>query len=484
MRKILSSSAMLALALGGGLSSTAAFGQVVEEPFDANYSVRDLGQPPGVPARLGGLTFLAGDSNRLVIGGEANGSTGALYSVPLRRGTDGRITGFSEPATRFADAANNDGGVTYGPGGVLFLARWPNNDLGQTKPGSSITDKIIDLDALGVASSVVGVGFVPPGFPGERSLKLNSYSGGQWYDAAVTADGTGTWDVTGITEVVGSRLSGGADGFVYVPPGSRQFTAPSMLVSEYSAGSVAAYEVDSDGNPIVATRRTFITGLQGAVGAAIDPTTEEFLFSTFGSGDRVIAVSGFGSSPPPPAPTLGETVTADVVQGDVLIKKGGRFVRLTDARSIPVGSILDTRRGTVELSSARSRKGKTQTGRFSAGVFQVLQSRKTREKGLTELRLKGSAAALKRCRTAKRSANASRLSRRAIRRLRGNARGRYRTRGRHSAATVRGTVWTTTDRCDGTLTTVKRGKVAVRDFRRKKTILLTAGKRYLARAPE
>jgi hypothetical protein len=38
------------------------------------------------------------------------------------------------------------------------------------------------------------------------------------------------------------------------------------------------------------------------------------------------------------------------------------------------------------------------------------------------------------------------------------------------------------DRCDGTLTSVKRGKVAVRDFRRKRTIVVGAGKSYLARA--
>jgi hypothetical protein len=48
---------------------------------------------------------------------------------------------------------------------------------------------------------------------------------------------------------------------------------------------------------------------------------------------------------------------------------------------------------------------------------------------------------------------------------------------------VRGTVWITADRCDSTLTTVKRGKVAVRDFRRKKNILVRAGKSYLAKAP-
>ena len=74
-------------------------------------------------------------------------------------------------------------------------------------------------------------------------------------------------------------------------------------------------------------------------------------------------------------------------------------------------------------------------------------------------------------------------SRRAIRRLRASAKGRFRTRGRYSAATVRGTTWSVTDRCDGTLTKVTKGKVAVRDFRRKKTIIVKAGKSYLARAP-
>ena len=194
-----------------------------------------------------------------------------------------------------------------------------------------------------------------------------------------------------------------------------------------------------------------------------------------------------------PPPTLGETVAVSVVEGEVFIdlppgsarasQKGSGFVPLTEARTIPVRSILDTRRGTVRLRAARNRAGQTQSGQFSAGVFQVLQSSKRSARGLTELRLKGSAAKFKRCGSTSRGAEAARLSRRAIRRLRARARGRYRTRGRHSAATVRGTVWTMTDRCDGTLTTVKRGKVAVRDFRRKRTIILTRGKRYLARAP-
>ena len=69
-----------------------------------------------------------------------------------------------------------------------------------------------------------------------------------------------------------------------------------------------------------------------------------------------------------------------------------------------------------------------------------------------------------------------------IRKLSGNAKGKFRTKGKHSSATVRGTKWTVTDRCDGTLTKVKRGKVTVRDFRRRRNVVVKAGKSYLARA--
>ena len=162
--------------------------------------------------------------------------------------------------------------------------------------------------------------------------------------------------------------------------------------------------------------------------------------------------------------------------------KGLKFKPLKKARQLPVGSFLNTRRGTVRLTSARIKKGATQTGTFTSGIFQVLQSRKKKAKGLTELRLKGSS--FKRCTSRKRRTRAqAALSKRAIRRLRSNAKGHFRTRGRYGAATVRGTMWLTSDRCDGTLVKVTRGKVAVRDFRRKKTIIVKRGKRYLARAP-
>ena len=45
---------------------------------------------------------------------------------------------------------------------------------------------------------------------------------------------------------------------------------------------------------------------------------------------------------------------------------------------------------------------------------------------------------------------------------------------------MRGTVWRTDDRCDGTLTQVQEGSVTVRDLGRKKDIVVRAGKSYLA----
>jgi hypothetical protein len=63
----------------------------------------------------------------------------------------------------------------------------------------------------------------------------------------------------------------------------------------------------------------------------------------------------------------------------------------------------------------------------------------------------------------------------------GNGKGHYRTRGRYSSATVLGTDWLVEDLCNGTLTVVRRGVVRIHDFATNKTVIVTAGHRYLAR---
>jgi hypothetical protein len=203
---------------------------------------------------------------------------------------------------------------------------------------------------------------------------------------------------------------------------------------------------------------------------------------------------------PPPVP--GKSVNVQVISGQVLIKKpaSGRaraagpakgFVPFTGAANIPVGSQLDTSKGRVSLTSAADTGGKkTQSSLFYDGIFQVKQSapRKKPKKAkalTTDVVLKGQiarsqCAPLKGARAA--AAKKKKGPHAVLGKLWGSGKGKFRTDGKYSAATVRGTIWLVEDRCDGTLTKVTRGTVQVRDFKRKKTVTVKAGHNYLARA--
>jgi hypothetical protein len=287
--------------------------QTLGADFSADYSFTSLGSVPALPASYGGLTFL--DNNTLLIGGAANSAGGLTYSIGVLRDINTQqVTGFSGTATAYMGGtigAYNDGGLVFGPGGVLFSARWPVNQLGQTKPGSTAEDKIIDTAVLGVAGSLSALNFVPTGFGGEGLIKLVSYGGGQWYSASLTPDGNGTFDLTGLVQVDLDPVApgiqnvpGGPEGFTYIAAGNPGFGNNSLLLSEFQGGVIAAYELDALGNPLVTTRRTFLSGLTGAEGAAIDPVTGDFLFSTFGGNNQVVLVSGFTNPVPEPSSAL------------------------------------------------------------------------------------------------------------------------------------------------------------------------------------
>ena len=294
--------AVLAIAV---LPAAAAGAPVVRPPFDAAYSVQDLGSAPGVPSgNYAGLVLKPGSSDRLLLSRGHQLSTGALYEIGLARDAEGRITGFEGTATRYADAAEISGGLDAGPGDVLFLSRQNSNSLGQTKPGSAITDRIIDLEPLGLPFAVTGVRFVPPGFPGAGSLKLSGATN-RFYDATVAPDGGGTYDVQGLEEVGGQLLSPReATSFDYVAAGSPLFDQPAMLVSQQSAGFVAAYDLDSDGNPLPATLRSVVEGVGGVVGGYTDRVSNDYLFT---AGEHVYVLHGFA------APTATLTVVTQVV---------------------------------------------------------------------------------------------------------------------------------------------------------------------------
>src|SRR5438876_561984 len=90
--------------------------QTIDPFYAGSYTFSDLGSISGVPPSYGGLTLKFDDPNTLLIGGNANEASGALYSVGVTRDVNNHVTGFSGGASFFANAAFNDGGVDYAPG--------------------------------------------------------------------------------------------------------------------------------------------------------------------------------------------------------------------------------------------------------------------------------------------------------------------------------------------------------------------------------
>ena len=303
-----------ALAVGliaQSLCMHASFALLVAEDFAADYSVVSLGSVPGLPIRYGGLTFKLNDPDTLLIGGGANTVNGSIYEIGLVRDSEDHIIGFSGSATPMGDVGEyNDGGVAYGPNNVLFTTQYPTNQLGQTLPGTLNEQRIDDLSPFGVTGKSVGaVNFVPVGFANAGAMKLVTWGVGNWYEALLEPDGSGTFNIVDVTQIDVNKataavdwLPGGPEGFVYIGSENDGFEVDSMLVSEWTIGQVSAYEIDGNGDPILTTRRPFITDLNGAEGAAIDPITGDFLFSTFGGSDEVVAVRGFVVPAPVPIP--------------------------------------------------------------------------------------------------------------------------------------------------------------------------------------
>ena len=181
---------------------------------------------------------------------------------------------------------------------------------------------------------------------------------------------------------------------------------------------------------------------------------------------------------PVPPPVLNRSFNAEPVGGTVLARAPGsaRFVPIETLTQLPTGTIIDTRKGRVRLFAADGR-GRIQSAEFFEGVFRLVQAARTR--GFVELHLTGGSFAG--CGKAVKPAGAAAGKKtRSVRHLWGSGKGRFRTVGRFSSASLRGTDWLTDDRCDGTLTRVTKGAVNVRDFVKRRTVVLKAGRRYLA----
>jgi alpha-tubulin suppressor-like RCC1 family protein len=189
--------------------------------------------------------------------------------------------------------------------------------------------------------------------------------------------------------------------------------------------------------------------------------------------------------PATPTPVFGKTVSLSLVSGTVLVKLPGHrgFVPLAAVSSVPVGTVIDTSRGKVQLFASTGPHADTQSGLFYDGVFRVTQklSRSPFQPGrvgLTVLTLTGGAPS---CGGDRSAARASSRHRGANHLWGEDDHGDFQTGGRYASATVGGTKWLTAETCAGTRVKVARGVVSVADKARHRTVLVTAPHSYLAR---
>ena len=331
------------------------------------------------------------------------------------------------------------------------------------------------------------------------TTEVDNGAGVQWADAVVPSNQS-------VTFKVGQKF---LDTLGLTPP-----TASKLTGQEHTLTVIAG---DLNGNQVnKQTIRYTVSGSNNLAGKVNTGADGKATFSYIGGNPGTDLITAFvdkngngtrdqdeaqalatveWSGPAPPI--IGVTAGARPVSGTVKIKlppgttlgkarklgltgaaKG--FVKLRSAKSIPLGSILDTSHGTVRLVAAAGRnftQTKFQAGNFNGGQFRLTQGRKN---PLTTVSMMGGG--LSSCKT--KVPKGGSAARKRKRRIFGNARGRFRTRGRHSSATVRGTKWSMTDTCAGTLTVVTKGSVTVRDFTLRKTRIVKKGHRYFARAPK
>ena len=289
----------------------------------------------------------------------------------------------------------------------------------------------------------------------------------------------------GVFLIARVQLSGGAlqarryDGTTFGAPADIGFNGSANDAVQDAAGRLhaVAQTYDNDGSIFYATSDDGTTWHQTRIGRGSLPGDMRMAVAADHLG-VVVGKIALGANtgnvfavpigPTAEQPALARSAGAAVVSGTVLVRRPGDrgFARLTSGDVVPVGTIVDTVRGRVRITTALP-NGSQQSAEFFQGAFRLAQDRS----GLTTLSLVGTT----------RGARAGAAKTRVIRRLWGDGKGKFRTKGKYATASLRGTRWLTADQSNGTLVRVTQGRVLVRDLRRRTNILLRAGRSYLAR---
>ncbi len=504
-------------------------------------TVAGAGPALGAPGAFGGDGLLATDPAvrlNLPRGVSVLPNSGGGFLIAdtanhrIRRVDDGVITtvagigsatfgGDGGPAT--SAFLNQPGGVAALSGGGFLIADTGNN-------------RIRRVDVNGRIATVAGGGAGGLGDGGQATqatlnapARVAPLNGGGFLIADTGNNRIRRVDVDGrIRTVAGNGAAGfGGDG---EPAGKASLNQPEG-VAALADGSIAIADSTNERVRLVGvdgTIRTLAgTGTVGFSGDGGDPEAAQLSHprAVAHDGSRTLIADSFNHrvrvvtgtplargdetlNPTPPLgvsrPVLGKSVVAKPRLGRVLVRLPGtsRFVALESISNLPMGAELDVGDGSVVLFFTTNGHGKRAKAIATGGNL-ILNQPAEYDRGQRpgELILSGR---LRGCETQgaavepasaagllARSAGAPRAQAsgraKSGRRLKVRARGRIRTRGRYGAATVRGTRWSTIDRCPehvrpGTLVVVSKGKVAVRSFVLRRTVLVRAGSRFLAPA--
>jgi CSLREA domain-containing protein len=426
--------------------------------IDGNNSTRVIQTPAETTAIFAGVTITGG---RAATGaGAFVGSGGTLFfynsfvrdNVATSRGGGVQAAGTLEVLqSTIADnrvTAGSGGGIAVDAGGTAFAVTSTFSGNTASSGGAIATAGTFQLHNSTIAGGLFG----EPGSSGGSNILLNTI-------------------LTGPGPACGGTIAA-----------APRFNWVGNLVSDASC-ALAAGEgtqgVDPRLGPLRNNRGATDTMALQAGSPAINSGDASFCSGSDQRGAAPVATCDrgafeFGGKVPEaqlPPPVAGETVNVSRARGTVKIKLPGsdEFFTLQDGQQVPVGTTFDTSKGRVNLEAAGNQKAW-----FYQGVFKLGQ--KHGAKPLSTLKMTGKLACGKSSGLATAAAKKKKK-----RRLWGNGKGRFRTAGKFSSATVRGTVWMVEDRCNGTLTRVKKGKVAVRDFVRKRTVIVRKGRSYFAR---
>ncbi len=188
------------------------------------------------------------------------------------------------------------------------------------------------------------------------------------------------------------------------------------------------------------------------------------------------------------APFVRETTNLVPTSGSVKIKLPGsdEFISISEAVSVPVGTIIDAREGTAQITLANA-DGSTYTAKFWDGVFQVFQGAGNDPYAIIKLRndlAGGSASSSSYGPSAKSGSTDAQIARRRKRNgVWGDGKGKFRTSGSGGSASVRGTRWYVADYTDGTLFKVARGEVLVRPTHGECFILKAGQQKFIKYKP-